>query len=451
MKKPDVLHIPEVPLSALAQNFFRQALCGSSPILNSNFEPGYYSLLGTGTAFIGLFNIYVQSREVFSVVSDVDYIESQFSIAKSPKNPDMKDLFAWVKRLEKDEIQTIDSACRDDVSWEREFHVVYFSNRLGFRETLHSITAAIQSLSLSSLPPWNICTFFHEFIHSHLRSVFSKIYPYLSVRTKSQFTSIYEQLGHRSNPNFESKNLLTFIQSLFMSTAVLLTELENGKNFMKNAKKDKVVHSLRKWHHHLNEIIAHILDFHYFYKTQKDIYVKAIWSSWLKLPFIHSRIDEYLLRTICTLATVEEGSDEEVFHTCASLLQNNLLPEMKKYDFCDNELLDVVQERLEEPSMLLQRFSLIYSFTYTVSHVFVSSKIVGLLTDPDASEQNDESYSLEIPPETFEDREISSSVNFLQDYMRHIFRNEDFPNSFESTEFRTLWLLFAIASIDVTR
>ena len=60
----------------------------------------------------------------------------------------------------------------------------------------------------------------------------------------------------------------------------------------------------------INEIMAHTLDFYYFYQNDPSIYIKQIWLSWATLPTTPLKVQEYVLRSVSAIATLEDDLDK---------------------------------------------------------------------------------------------------------------------------------------------
>lgn len=253
-------------LSALVQTLARQAFSGVPPILNSSFESGENSLLGIGEVYLGLIKLNSFILSTFASLSHLDDIEAFLAKTPTPPLPDNKNLGGWANKLKNwDGLNeyTPPSSPGPMVS-----PLIYFSNRLGFRETKLSIAAAIQTINLASLPPWNLCTIFHEYMHSHVRALFSKIHPISIINDDSKFDKIYEIYKKRTIPNIDNTfKLLDYFHAIFM---IVSGEMENNskkQRIRNHLTKDEIKEALRTHHHFINEIVVHILDFDYFYNV----------------------------------------------------------------------------------------------------------------------------------------------------------------------------------------
>ena len=72
-----------------------------------------------------------------------------------------------------------------------------------------------------------------------------------------------------------------------------------------------------RFHHivHLwtvEEIIVHVFDFCYFYRSEDSRYLKEIWMTWSVIPNISSRVPEYVLRSICAILSKNLHRDSTI-------------------------------------------------------------------------------------------------------------------------------------------
>jgi hypothetical protein len=74
----------------------------------------------------------------------------------------------------------------------------------------------------------------------------------------------------------------------------------------------------------INEVIVHVLDFHYFYNAVTDLYVPLLWLSWATVPAVLEHLLEYILRTLATIACAGRGRAEERFAQAVTALKEQL-------------------------------------------------------------------------------------------------------------------------------
>ncbi|MDO8723253.1 MAG: hypothetical protein Q7J31_13670, partial [Syntrophales bacterium] len=70
----------------------------------------------------------------------------------------------------------------------------YFSGRLGFRETEHTISAAVQSLEAGSDLEWSLLTVTHELLHGHVRNLITVLFQGdLKTEPEKQWMEFYQR------------------------------------------------------------------------------------------------------------------------------------------------------------------------------------------------------------------------------------------------------------------
>jgi hypothetical protein len=147
-----------VQISAVLKTFNSQAFAGCCPIVESSGESGRTSLLGIGGALAALFSFYRHVRRTFGTFIVDRAIRRSFGMMQSPSLlPNPAEYERWIDEIDRKRFQGVNEALTHDAAGEEvAFHIVYFSNRLGFRETKRSISAAYQSIFLGAMPPWSI-------------------------------------------------------------------------------------------------------------------------------------------------------------------------------------------------------------------------------------------------------------------------------------------------------
>jgi hypothetical protein len=59
-------------------------------------------------------------------------------------------------------------------------HVLHFSSRYGFHETMNTMSASWQCVYASASRDWNLLTLSHEFLHAHVREIIALVFHDLS-------------------------------------------------------------------------------------------------------------------------------------------------------------------------------------------------------------------------------------------------------------------------------
>ncbi len=448
-----------VQLSAVLRTLDLQAFGGASPIARRPAEPGRTSLFGIGGAFAALFAFYRHVRSVFSEFVVDRAIRDRFpSMSSPPLQENPAEYEAWLELVKHSPHKGIDAALSGENSpKDITFHLVYFSNRLGFRETKHSISAAYQALFLGALPPWSLCTLTHEYLHAHNRAMLANLYPW-SCEDSGTFDAAYAKYASCQQGTSSPDVLLDFLQLVLMQTAHKLhvttgnSETADSSTAMSRCPPaEKLREALRTYHPQIDEVMVHVLDYHYFYDADPQTYIRAIWMSWLVLPFVITRIPEYLMRTICAVASNHSGTRKERFNWCLKKIRSELLALKGAACIADSKI-DLVIEQIDNDDVkrhLAEQFWEAWTPLVDVTHHFlVSEKIkTGLMDEPEQVVQPDDSYSYELEPMEFEKRRISSPALFmvwtLKGLLKRMLR-EDFDIC--EAERYTIWMLYAMSS-----
>ena len=161
-----------VQMNSTLSYVISQGYAGSVPIEENSCLINAYSLLGVGTAHKAFHTFYKYITDVFSEYPIDTIIEKYYKIPESPIYSDLDS--SYIQEWQKNKEWGIDNYI-DSESSRNENHnlLVHFSGRQGFSESLFSISAAIQCLSLGITNRWSIITSTHELMHSHVRGIYS--------------------------------------------------------------------------------------------------------------------------------------------------------------------------------------------------------------------------------------------------------------------------------------
>lgn len=442
-----------VTISAVLKSINAQAFSGACPILLNPYRSGEYSLLGIGGGFASLFSIYTHVRSVFTNYKIEAYVANEFNKQDAPPLClDERKYEAWKKSLEKyDGVKTLKPVGNKTKS---AFHLLYFSNRLGFRETKHSISAAYQTLPFASRPTWSMATLSHEFFHAINRSILSKLYP-KGNNDGEDINSLYEKYKNRYSEDFSRLKMDDFFKLIIIGTISELTgnikgnrenETESGRYLPKST----LIEGLNSWHHQIDEIMVHILDYNYFYRGRTDIYIKGIWTTWLTIPVTLSRIDEYLLRSICAISSGKDGTRTDRFHWSYNTLQSELT-NLLETGYIPKELLEQVLVVLTNNATkvdLLHKHSYLCKLIDVTYEYLLSTDIINDIFVDDLANQQPGlmEYSYEVSPGDYEQMRIQSPIMFLLSYARDAINNPERILNNSQTEFNSVWLMSVLTS-----
>ncbi len=442
-----------IQIAAILQSVFQQGLAGLPPILNSPYQAGTFSLLGIGGMYAALMALYSHVHAAFSTIQPERIVRDVFATTVAPPLPPQADKYEeWRSSLHK--FSSIKHARHHFDPRYSFYHLLYFSNRLGFRATKLSITAAYQSIYLGMMPSWNLSTIFHEFLHSHVKAVMAELFPLDESVVDAAYRN-YEQRDVRPN---SAANLVAFFQLLILDTVSALYGTHSGKYekgrdrnlpIAKCLPKETLVKELARQHDQIDELFVHVLDLNYFYQSDAETYIRSIWSSWLTLPFVTRRIDEYALRTICTIASVDDGRRIDRFSRAPKTLTTQL-ETLKCYDFIDGELLGVVLKQLNESdrvSALRTRFFVLIGLADAIAEFLVFPTMQPLLfRELSDTLQDDSSFGYAFTLGEYSEEVIESPVKFLMNHLKATLAKWDSTQSSAESDFFTLWSFQAISS-----
>ena len=188
-------------ISAILRTINNQALFGLGCFNESYSRSGYNSVFGIGLAYAGIFSMYSHVRQVFGSKMNHAKIEKYFdentisSTAGSFSNDEAYN--NWKKEFDSN-VSGVEKCLENNIQ-KSPYHLIYFSNRLGFRETKRAISFAKQAITLSILPSWTLNTFTHEFMHAYVRDLMSIFYPYSFPKRDEISDDIYNIYKYYTN------------------------------------------------------------------------------------------------------------------------------------------------------------------------------------------------------------------------------------------------------------
>ena len=422
----DFAEDPSIAASILHQNTDRliqvnaalsyvttQAISGAFPILERRSLIRRHSLLGVGSALLGLTRIARSIEDAFAHAALEEVIDN-----RAPRANPLPGLDAF---------PAYDSRAWGDHSfsrWDGDIaprdhypKLPYFSGRLGFRETEYTISAALQSLSAGAEPEWSLLTITHEIVHGHVRNLLSAIlYGEPNLAPGAKWHEFYERfeakaLGHvvTNESLIDSIRTVLFAHTCMTRTHGSLTHSAGSRPIDpadRTVRTDFVLPSEeRLWtilEHELrniSEILVHVLDLHYFYCSRLSAYVPLIWRSWSTVPQLKGDLRQYVLRTLLVIATKTRGTAYHRFHEARKLFQELVEPLARS----DGDGATTINAALDFIADDVSCEALFYPFHASLMlvdmahHIFTSTAIRGRLVggDPHLSVRTD--------PVSFED------------------------------------------------
>lgn len=317
-----------VNVNAHLSRYTSQTFSGTSPIIETESHFWTHSLLGVGIATQALIQI---RRFVEHATAKFDPIEKLESFKNIPAyqcsliqlRPTHDE--AWgkiaeaVKRPDENESFATESGTVEP----RMPLIVCFSGRDGFRSTLFSLSAPLEVISCCNTAGWTPMTLTHEMCHVWVNGILGKLFPKLADPKHAQ------ELERITESSFTPQNLFQQVQQMmyFCFTRLYCEEFNislSDEDDIPAEKQRNLVQIIESQSLAVNELLTHIMDFHFFYQRDDEIYIKSIWSSWDVIPNIKDRIEDYILRSACALLSGRLNQKDAVNTTLdrlATLLQ----------------------------------------------------------------------------------------------------------------------------------
>lgn len=302
------------------------------PLTSSNFPVGEYSLLGIGSMTRAAWRTYNHISTIFATADHVSRLRNGFgTIGFDPGfQPNDIDFETWGRAR----AASIDASQTAEDKPGRK-HLVYFSSRWGFHETLNSISLSWQSLSAGATREWNLLTLSHEFLHSHFRELVRfNILGLTSDHELDLLVGEYNQAGGDRTP---PPNFLLSCRFFLINQMKWALQAERAAPAIAkgNTKIKRESHVLTaSWLKDLmatvvpdfiEEVVVHVMDYHYFYNLDDASYVSSLWNSWALVPFVHTRLNHYLVRTLLALSSQFDKIDaEQAFDSSVERLRTEL-------------------------------------------------------------------------------------------------------------------------------
>lgn len=420
-----------------------------------------YSLLGVGTAHKAVHTFYKYISNIFSEYSIDTIIDKYYKIPESPIYSDMN--FSYIQEWQKKKEWGIDyyigsESCRE----ENHDLLVHFSGRQGFSESMHSISVAIQSLYLGITNRWSIITSTHEIMHSHVRGIYYLLQERINEYSWEKISYFLEEPSHNNLRLVDGISLiiLSFARAYlhFRQLELEKTEtLPNGHKMGVGVTNESLLEEINIASYDIiNEIMAHTLDFYYFYQNDPSIYIKQIWLSWATLPTTPLKVKEYVLRSVSAIATLEDDIDTDIRIRNACEKTVDILDELIKLDgSINNEIYKAAIKQIRKPSVnfdLLLKACL-YLADATKCFLYSEKLQIALFKDItkkeiDTDDDKDDGPGLDYALHCgkFEGESITNPVSFILSTLRNTI-SKCGDQEFETDRYNTLWLYFVCSSL----
>lgn len=328
-----------------------QWFSGISRILAHPGQIRDHSLLGVGTACLGLANTLEKAVSLFNESQVIEQFEGLLEA-------DRFDPYALGNERNKfwADLSLSTVSRRGAGKGKVVIPLVHFSARRGWRETDYSLSAPETTLRQGGSSYWHIRNITHELLHSHVITLIGSLQGYIVRKLKR---GVFNQSGTRITNEFVVPEILACeggqllyedgtsavdagvsLWTAFCHAGVMMQKAEAFvSNFKKPSGKDQLdfqhddrievsqlrsERSIQLHNEEINEIIVQVLDFFYFYGANRDEYVNGIWLAWSRVPTVHRHVAHYVRRLVCTLLSTEDFPTVPQIEDCAKWLTRKL-------------------------------------------------------------------------------------------------------------------------------
>jgi hypothetical protein len=312
--------------------FSSQTFAGITPIEQTEGHIWSHSLLGNGIPNYALFKIrkFVEEKigelRIPVIIELLQYITDDV--------PNLLNINALDDFWSKDNLilylanTKVSKKYKNELKEEIVPLITYFSGRDGYRSQVNTLSAPIESISSANTIEWSLITITHEISHTIIKGILPLILPNLADEN-----DIKRSIEIAIVRDCEIHNLLEEIKRVVLISILDIELCSTGKkeNELEISNESDFIEVLGRWHSEIEEILAHVFDFMYFYSSDAEKYIKEIWISWSVLPNVKKRIHGYLVRTICAILShylskglqAEEYCYTVVLNTFSSLKEQN--------------------------------------------------------------------------------------------------------------------------------
>jgi hypothetical protein len=288
-------------LNAGLSRFSSQAFSGISPIAATESHFWSHSLLGTGTANIGML------KYIAFIVSRLGHARIPQRLEKLaylplPRGRALEDISGsdeWWYQNQLASIVVDPAECEPPVPL-----ITYFSGRDGFKSTPLTLSAPLAVIPSCNSLRWTLQTITHEISHTFIRGVLAVLYPDADSAVEIDAAMSLLQPSPAANH-------LDALKRYLLLTLHMMESVEDGRPLQTEREwdADGLRQLLNKWHDNIEELLVHTFDFLTFYDGNRERYIEAIWLSWSVIPNISYRVPDYVLRTLCAVHSLNLRRD----------------------------------------------------------------------------------------------------------------------------------------------
>jgi len=435
-----------------------QAFTGGPPILETECSYPPYTLLGIGTAFLSLIGFVGFVERVLQDFPVADTIRQRYS--SLPGAEVSRGLDSFKREIWTHHSLDIDTHLTGVTAEPMLPHLVYFSGRLGFKETHFAISAPVQSVHACDGVRWSLMTLSHELMHAHVRDLLSAILrsPNPEMISENAFEQYHAKLCEYHKGGGPEVSLIDTLRLGILNYCVfrygcdrLADQLQRGekstsrKEDFKVPDADRLLDWLRSYYRSINEIMAHVLDYHYFFNAKPSVYLQALWLSWSTVPAVLENLEHYILRTVVTVSTKTNGTIDQRFEAALGITAEYIVKLSEAHP--DNILLQCARSYVQDGSRVRRLRILFLPHSYLAeltATLLVSNHIhTALITLSHDAEPSGEGYKYSIDTAEFQGKPVEAPVAFVA---ARLLRALQEAKEELSLEYTSAWLFLALAS-----
>lgn len=306
-----------INVNAALSRFSSQTFAGTSPIAATECHFWTHSFLGIGIASKALLNL---RRQIEKASIKAAFVQRIHALKAQPATPEklnsLRAVDEWWQSAELPRLQGAETKSQGiGIPL-----VVYYSGRDGFKSTTFTLSAPLESLYGANTYAWSLQTITHELSHVLVEQIVSQILD----------GDIYSAEWLKKTQEIHSgtripTTLFERVQELLVESFTRL-EIES-QDTQEGQAIDVATNDLplvvARHYQDVSELLAHLFDYIYFYEQNRRSYLRSIWSSWDVIPNIHSRISNYVTRSLFSLQfsnlTIKDGIDVSIQQLKAEL------------------------------------------------------------------------------------------------------------------------------------
>ena len=292
----------------------------------------------------------------------------------------------------------------------------------------------------------------HELMHAHVRAILSVIFDEKNRGADASFRGYYRDLEQIINGRKQSSdlklrdslrtailNFVTVKPALSLIAASRATEAD-----VRLLPYAQLKETLADEFGYINHIFVHVFDYYYFYDAKDPVYLRLLWESWATVPAVLENIAEYVLRSIVTVSTAQEGTTTERFDLALNIVKQALLQlSIDANSIVARSAITYLESDINRRWLNVMFVPSCY-VAELAAKLLVASRVHGALLKDDNADPDDFGCRYVLESGEFIDTEIQSPVAFILDRLRRHLTGTGIPPTDE--EYYSAWCLLVCAS-----